>query len=71
MENANTAIVIEGESQKGLASIISLKCMGCNEIVKLESAAKIVGQKGIKRWECNVAAVWGQMATGGGYSKLN
>jgi len=45
--------------------------MGCNEIVKLESSAKIVGPKGIKRWECNVAAVWGQMATGGGYSKLN
>ena len=68
MENA---IVIEGESQQGLASIISVKCMGCNEIIKLESSAKIVGAKGIKRWECNVAAVWGQMATGGGYSKLN
>ena len=71
LENANPAITIEGESQQGLASIISVKCMGCNEIVKLESSAKIVGPKGIKRWECNVAAVWGQMATGGGYSKLN
>ena len=43
--------------------------MVCN--VKLESSVKIVGPKGIKRWECNVAAVWGQIATGGGYSKLN
>ena len=71
LENANPAIAIEGESQQGLASIIIVKCMGCNEIVKLESSAKIAGPKGIKRWECNVAAVWGQMATGGGYSKLN
>ena len=71
LENENPAILIEGESQQGLASIISVKCMGCNEIVKLESSAKIVGPKGIKRWECNVAAVWGQIATGGGYSKLN
>ena len=23
------------------------------------------------RWECNLAAVWGQMATGGGHSSLN
>jgi len=45
--------------------------MGCNEFVKLESSAKVVGPKGIKRWEYNVAAVWRQMATGGGYSKLN
>ena len=33
-------IVIEGESQQGLASIISVKCMGYNEIIKLESSAK-------------------------------
>ena len=25
---------------------------------------------GIKKWECHVAAVWGQMVTGGGYNKL-
>ena len=30
LENDNPAILIEGESQQGLASIISVKCMGCN-----------------------------------------
>ena len=24
----------------------------------------------LSRWECNLAAVWGQMSTGGGHSKL-
>ena len=45
--------------------------IGCGQIAKLESSTKIVGPKGIKRWECNVAAVWAQMASGGGYSKLS
>ena len=47
--NANPAITIEGESQQGLALIISVKCMGCGQIAKLESSAKIVRPKGIKR----------------------
>ncbi len=28
------------------------------------------GPRGYSRWECNLAAVWGQMATGGGHSQL-
>ena len=26
--------------------------------------------KPLARWECNLAAVWGQMSTGGGHSQL-
>ena len=29
------------------------------------------GPKGNSRWECNLAAVWGQMSTGGGHSHLH
>lgn len=36
-----------------------------------ESSKKVVRSKGIKRWECILAAVWGQMATGGGHSRLS
>ncbi len=28
------------------------------------------GPNGYQRWECNLAAVWGQMSTGGGHSVL-
>ncbi len=30
----------------------------------------VKGPRGYCRWECNLAAVWGQMSTGGGHSKL-
>ena len=31
---------------------------------------KVSGTEGHLRWECNLAAVWGQMVTGGGHSQL-
>lgn len=61
---SKSKILIEGETRRGLASIIRVKCKGCGETLDLESSKKVVGPKGIKRWECNLAAVWGQMATG-------
>jgi len=64
-------IQIEGETRRGLASVLSVKCKGCGKTLELESSKKVVGPKGIKRWECNLAAVWGQMATGGGHSRLS
>ena len=67
----DSKVSIEGESRIGLASVIRVRCKGCGETLDLESSQKVVGPKGIKRWECNLAAVWGQMATGGGHSKLN
>lgn len=63
-------IVLEGEKRDGLASIISAKCLKCREIFCLETSQKIKGPNGYLRWECNLAAVWGQMCTGGGHTKL-
>ena len=68
--HADKFITIEGESRQGLASIIGMKCNGCNSVMKLETSAKVSCPTGTKRWECNIAAVWGQMTTGGGHSKL-
>lgn len=36
----------------------------------LETSPKVKGPRNYSRWECNLAAVWGQMATGGGHSHL-
>ena len=32
------------------------------------SSTKVTSPWGNKYWTCNLAAVWGQMATGGGYN---
>ena len=64
-------VAIEGESQQGLASIIGVNAMDATHMVlKLETSAKVTCPRGSRRWECNIAAVWGQMATGGGHKKL-
>ena len=34
------------------------------------TAKKIKGPQGYCRWECNLAVVWRQMATGGGHAQL-
>ena len=33
-------------------------------------ATKVTSPDGNKYWSCNLATVWGQMATGGGFNKL-
>jgi len=38
--------------------------------VQFETSLKVKGPGGRCRWECNHAAVWGQMSTGGGHSQL-
>lgn len=58
------------EKRNGLASIISTKCNSCDHIIKLETSRKVKGPRNYYRWECNLAAVWGQMSTGGGHAKL-
>ena len=64
------SVVISGESRDGLASILSTKCSVCGHTIALETAQKVIGPDGYRRWECNLAAVRGQMATGGGHSQL-
>ena len=66
----DTDIVLEGERRDGLASIITGKCLKCDQTFSLETSHKIKGPNGYQRWECNLAAVWGQMSTGGGHTKL-
>ena len=63
-------IMLTGEKKDGLASIISSRCSKCGHSITLETSHKVTGRKGYQRWECNLAAVWGQMSTGGGHSRL-
>ena len=63
-------ILLAGEKRDGLASIISTRCSQCNHRILLETSRKVKGPRGYRRWECNLASVWGQMSTGGGHSKL-
>ena len=38
--------------------------------VAFPTSFKVTGLGGGQRWECNLAAVWGQMSTGGGHAPL-
>ena len=46
------------------------QCCGCNEQISFTTSTKTTSPEGNKYWSCNLAAVWGQMATGGGFNKL-
>ena len=67
---SGSQIILSGEKQAGLASIISSRCSKWSFNIPLTTSHKVHGPKGISRWEANLAAVWGQMMTGGGHSKL-
>ena len=69
-EKSAGSVVLVGERKDGLASIISTECSGCGHVVKLETSPKVAGPSGYNRWEINLAAVWGQMCTGGGNATL-
>ena len=58
------------EKKLGLASIIKGHCTHCQKCIKLETSAKVKGPRGYIQWESNLAAVWGEMVTGGGHSNL-
>ena len=60
-----------GESKRsGLASVLYAKCSRCHKKMPFSTSSKVHGLSGRKRWEVNLAAVWGQMATGGGHYPL-
>lgn len=63
-------IVLIGEKRQGLASIIGSKCNQCDHTISFDTSKKVKGPRGINRWECNLAAVWGQMGTGGGHTSI-
>ena len=64
------AIVIAGECKAGLASILTIRCTGCNKEFSFPTSSKVRGSSGGSFWECNLAAVWGQTMTGGGHATL-
>lgn len=64
------SIVLTGETRHGLASILKGQCPTCNHSITLDTSPKVKGPRGYSQWECNLAAVWGEMTTGGGHSRL-
>ncbi len=62
----NSAIILSGEKRAGLAAVLSCHCSRCNFVIPLNTSRKVVGPRGRLHWEANLAAVWGQMSTGGG-----
>ena len=64
-------ISLIGETYRnGMASVLSAKCSSCRMEIAFSTSQKFEGVGSGKRWECNVAAVWGQMSTGGGHAHL-
>ena len=63
-------IMINEQKREGLASVFTIHCNGCNEEFTLATSAKVKGPSGHQYWENNLAAVWGQMSTGGGHTTL-
>ena len=59
-----------GEKQEGLASIIGCKFKGCGHELIFNTSTKTKGLTGKMFWTNNLAAVWGQMTTGGGFNTL-
>ena len=53
-----------------MASILKGLCEICGHTIVLQTSKKVKGPRGTSRWESNLAAVWGQMATGQGNSQL-
>ena len=68
--NSTGNVMLTAEKRDGLASIISTQCSTCGYKVDLETSRKVSGMTGYSRWEVNLAAVWGQMSSGGGHSTL-
>ena len=68
--HSNGNISLIGETRHGLASILKGHCSSCRHTITFETSPKLKGPRQYSRWECNLAAVWGEMATGGGHSRL-
>ena len=65
-------ILLAGEKYRaGFASILTSCCTGCNKKFSFPTTSKVSGMTGGQYWETNLAAVWGQMATGNGHSPLS
>ena len=57
-----TAISLTGDRyRESLASVLSATYSGCRMEVAFPTSSKVTGLGGDQWWECNLAAVWGQM----------
>ena len=65
------ACFIEGETNAGLAVVFSAACSKCGAHYSVGSSHQITTNDGKRRWGVNMAAVLGQMSTGGGHTRLN
>ncbi len=63
------SVILSGEKKCGLASIFGYRCDKCHIKITFVTSKKVKSPK-YRRFECNIAAVWGEMATGGGHSHL-
>ena len=56
--------------RSGLTSVLCARCSGCDLEMSFPTPTKITGLSGRQRCMVNLAAVWGEVATGGGYTPL-
>ena len=64
-------IMLTGEhNRESLASVLSARCSSCRLEVTFPTSPKVTGVGAGQWWECNLAAVWGQLSTGGGHAPL-
>ena len=63
-------VTVREERRDGLSSTLITHCHNCSEDFTLQTSSKVKGLTDKPHWEANVAAVWGQMSTGGGHSTL-
>ena len=72
MQFKGVCCIVQEVRREGLASILMVECNKCSDKFYLESSTKVKGSGDKKtRYAVNIGAVLGQMATGGGHSKLN
>ena len=63
-------VSVKEKHREGLASILTTHCEGCHAEFPFPTSVKVKGMTGGQYWEINLAAVWGQMSTGGGHAPL-
>jgi len=63
-------MVMSKPTRCGMASILVTQCSGCSEKISFSTSTKVEAPNGNLYLSSNLAAVWGQMATGGGFNPL-
>ena len=71
LKGQKTFVFIGEMSRHGLASVLRAQCMGCHRYFDFNTSNQVHTPNSCSRFEVNIRAVWGQMATGGGCARLN